>query len=194
MKDIHQLSDIALLSLMGNGDAEAFYHLFLRYNKSLYTTAYMKLNDEEEAKDVVQDVFANLWHKREAIAIRNGQLAPYLYAAIRYRVLDIIAKKKNASDHIRSLHVFLQHCEDHTDHAVRENMLLTIIKQQISLLPNRMQQIFLLSRYDHLSHKEIAQRLDIAESTVTDQVKKAMKILRSKLRHLFLLLFFIRFF
>ncbi len=178
-----------LLSLMGKGDSCAFHYIFLRYNKLLYTKAYSKLRDKEEAKDVVQDIFANLWQKRNDIYLRNGQLAPYLYVAVRNRILDIISKKKTGVDYIASLQSYLEQFENLADAAVRENMLTALINKEISLLPNKMQKIFLMSRYDHLSHKEIAERLNIADSTVTDQIKKALKILRARLGHLLFLLF-----
>jgi len=194
MKDLPQISDITLLSFMKGEDADAFHQIFLRYNKILFVHAYGKLRDKEEAKDVVQDVFAKLWQKREEIVVQNGQLAPYLYAAVRHRVLDIIAKKKVASQHIEDLYFYVKGFENYTDTAVRESLLAEIIKREIAFLPNRMRQIFVMSRYDHLSHKEIARELDIADSTVTDQVKKALKILRSKLNHLFYIVLFYYFF
>lgn len=194
MRNLHRMTDRELFSLLGSGDAEAFHHIFLRYNRALYTTAYGKLRDKEEAKDVVQDIFANLWHKREDICLRKDQLAPYLHVAVRHRILDILAKKKKGADYIADFQSYLKQFDDRTDNPLRESLLTAIINKEISFLPNRMRKIFLMSRYDHLSHKEIADQMKIADSTVTDQVKKALKILRSKLGHLSFLLIFIKFF
>ncbi|MNY42390.1 RNA polymerase sigma factor [compost metagenome] len=64
---------------------------------------------------------------------------------------------------------------------MREKQLKEIIEEEISALPARMQEIFRMSRFEQMSHKEIAEKLALSEQTVKDQVKKALRILRIKL-------------
>ncbi len=74
-----------------------------------------------------------------------------------------------------------------TDHLVREKQMKAIIEREISKLPKKMRIVFELSRNEHLSHKEIAETLNLSEQTVTDQIKKALKILRTRMGMCFFL-------
>ena len=68
-----------------------------------------------------------------------------------------------------------------TDFLIRENDLKTLIEKEIQALPPRMKEAFQLSRKEKLSHKEIANLMDISEQTVSTQIKKALRILRVRL-------------
>lgn len=184
-----QLTDIELASFMKGGSSEAFEEIFRRYNRLLYTHAYNKLRDREEAKDIVQEVFANLWSKSQQYELSTTNLSGYLYASVRNRIFDILSKKRSASNYLLSLQDYIDQHDLQTDHRVREQQLQGIIEKAIDSLPPRMKLVFELSRKEHLSHKEIAQQLNISDQTVTDQIKKALKILRTKLGIMLYLMF-----
>ncbi|GAA4802210.1 RNA polymerase sigma-70 factor [Olivibacter ginsenosidimutans] len=191
MEKIAHLTDRQLLLLINDGSQSAFSLLFRRYNRQLYTHAYHKLRDEEEAKDVVQDVFINVWNliQRQALATDNFQ--GYLLCAVKNKILDNLSKKKNAALYLASLQDFIEHEETWADYPIREQQMQDQIDEAILALPFRMRAVFELSRKQHLSHKEIARQLNISHQTVTDQIKKALKILRVKLGIVLSLLFFL---
>jgi RNA polymerase sigma-70 factor (family 1) len=176
-------SDSELTSLLKLGDRAAYTEIYKRYTGVLFAHAYHKLQDREEARDAVQELFVVLWSKRETISI-SSTLCGYLYSAVRNRVLNMILHKKIESGYIDHLQKFNHH-EAITDHLVREKELSLLIETEVAMLPSKMREIFELSRKANLSHREIAQQLDISEKTVKNQVNNALKILRVKLGSLF---------
>lgn len=180
MASYDSFTDQKLTSLLLSGDEVAFNQIFLRYNSVLYIHAYNKLKNREEARDVVQDVFAVLWTKRLDIDFKTN-LAGYLYTAVRNKIFDLISHQTVESKYLGSLQGFLDHGTAVTDHLIREKQIAAMIEKEIAALPPRMRLVFELSRKQHKTHKEIAEELGISQQTVTDQVKKALKILRSKL-------------
>src|ERR1700710_621082 len=92
------LSDFELVALIKKDDPIAYEEIYYRYTGILYTHAYSRLQDREEAKDVVQDVFSYLWSKRDNIEFQTN-IAGYLYQALRNKILNIIAHKKVASNY-----------------------------------------------------------------------------------------------
>lgn len=175
------LTDKELTDLLLIGDDKAFSQIFKRYNGLLFIHAFKKLGNEEEAKDVVQDVFAILWFKRADIIFKSN-LIGYLYTAVRNKIFDFIARQEVASKYVSSLGTFINDGNNITDHLIREKQVAQLIESEINLLPPRMKATFILSRTQHKSYKEIASDLSISEETVKDQIKKALKILKSKLR------------
>ena len=180
-------ADSELTDLLRSGDHLAFTEIYQRYTNVLQGHAYSKLQNREEAIDVVQELFVTLWTKREAVAFHTT-LSGYLYTSVRNRVLNLILHKKVASDYIASLQNFIDHGEALTDHLVREKELTQIIESEISALPEKMRAVFEMSRKDGLSHREIAEKLGLSEKTVKNQVNNSLKVLKGRLGPLFVLL------
>jgi len=174
-------TDLELLTFLKAGSQAAFAELYSRYKDPLYFHAGRMLGDDDEARDMVQDVFAAIWSKRETLVIPTAVDA-YLYGSIRNRILNFIAHQKVITRYTDSIDAYVEKGAFITDDLVREKELLKIIQKEISLLPPKMREIFELSRNEELSHKQIAERLSISEQTVKKQVQKALRILRFKIR------------
>jgi RNA polymerase sigma-70 factor (ECF subfamily) len=173
------LSDQQLSDLLRNGDKAAYTEVYERYFDPLYVHAVRKLGNVDDAKDLVQELFATLWHKH--IELETASLAAYLFTSVRNRVLDIYSRQKVANKYIASFQDYLSSSHDSTEHLVREKQLTALIEKEIQALPDKMREIFELSRKANLSHREIAERLQISEQTVAKQVTNALKTLRVKL-------------
>jgi RNA polymerase sigma-70 factor (family 1) len=173
-----KLSDAELNFLLKNGDRSAYTEIFNRYNKFLYSHAYNKLRDSEDAMDIVQEVFIKLWEKPPQLDDLN--LPAYLVTMVRNRILNLISHQKIVNDYTLSLKDYMNNINE-TDHLIREKQLSEIIEEEIASLPTKMRQVFELSRKEHLSNKEIAHKLGLSEHTVADQIKKSLKTLRIKL-------------
>ncbi|WP_443938538.1 RNA polymerase sigma-70 factor [Pedobacter sp. MW01-1-1] len=173
-------SDNELAFLLTRDDELAFNEIYLRFYGLLFIHASKRLKDEEEAKDAVQQLFENLWTKRFQVS-PDGNLSSYLYTSLRNRILDIYAHQKVAYKYVDSLQSFIDQEQVLTDYLIREKEMARIIECEIDALPPKMREIFILSRKENKSHKEIALELEISELTVKTQVKRALKILRSKL-------------
>lgn len=186
MKVYVDFSDNELALLLKEGRPQALTEIFNRYNSLLYIYAYKKLGDKEEAKDVVQELFVRLWKNHEVFSL-NTTLASYLYRSVRNRSLDIFAHKKIKSSYISSFQAAVDVHTATTDYLVREKDINELIEREIKSLPPRMREIFVLSRRHHLSHKEIAQKLDISEETINKQIKRALRVLRIRLKMMLIL-------
>ncbi|TDQ79129.1 RNA polymerase sigma factor [Sphingobacterium yanglingense] len=164
--------------LIKEGNSLAFDMAFKQYRELLFRHAYGILRDMDETEDVVQEVYMDLWDKREFIP--DGiNIASYLYRMTRNRVLNKLKHEKVIGKYID--HAVYQHQIEmqSSDEWGLEKELASIIEVEIGKLPERMQQVFLLSRKDGLSHKEIASLLQITEGTSKLQVSKALKILKN---------------
>lgn len=181
MPDYKTFSDSELIALLRIGHHSAFTEAYNRYYYLMFVFAYKKLRDEDQAKDFVQDLFTNLWAKKEAL-LETGVLAAYLYVSLRNKILDYFVHQKVKAKYINSLDEFLSksHTAD-TDYLVREKELKVYIDKQIQKLPDKMRKIFELSRVDNLTYKEIGRALSISEKTVDSQMVNALGRLRAKL-------------
>lgn len=192
MSVVNTLTDQELLQLLREDNQLAYAEIYDRYKGLLFIHAYKRLNNQEEAEDVIHDLFAVLWKKRAEITI-NTELASYLYTAVRNRVFNIIGHKKIESDYFTSIKHSINEGYCITDHRVRSNELVKIIEKEISALPPKMREIFILSRQENLNHKEIANKLNISEQTVSKQITNALKTLRTRLGLVVYLYFLMKF-
>ncbi|MFA6152007.1 MAG: RNA polymerase sigma-70 factor [Chitinophagaceae bacterium] len=180
MSSLTALDEKDLLQRLSAGDETAFATLYNQYKGLLYIHAYRKLQNREEAKDIIQEIFVSIWEKRKSLEITTG-LSAYLYQAVRFKVIDRIARKQTASAYMDHFQAFLDTYSAGTDHMARERILSSIIDKEIGQLPPKMRQVFELSRKQYLSHKEIAEQLNITEQSVRSHIKNALKILKPKL-------------
>ncbi|TKC08611.1 RNA polymerase sigma factor [Pedobacter frigoris] len=180
MADYSMYTDQELAAFLKQGDEVAYTEIFARYNYILHSHAVNKLRDREEARDIIQEVFTYLWQKKETITFTSS-LSGYLYGAVRNAILNRVVHKQVQEKYFDSLKAFSLRGEVVTDHLIREKQLREFIEQEIALLPPKMRQVFEMSRKENLSHKEIAEKLDISEQTVSKQVTNAIKILKTKL-------------
>lgn len=180
MIDYRKICDAELAALLNKGDEHAFTEIYNRYKAVLYIHAYSRLKNVEEVNDIIHELFATLWNKRETLVFKSN-LSNYLYTAIRNRIIDFISHKKVESEYISGFQQFINHSEAATDHLLREKELARIIEEEVSSLPVKMREVFELSRKYNHSHREIAYKLTISEKTVKKHVNNALKILRIKL-------------
>ena len=180
MKTYQVHTDAVLAALLKESDEQAFYEIYNRYHLILLHHAQLKLRNREESRDVVQEVFASLWRKRDALELVKENLSGYLYAAVRNSILNYFARQDVQHRYQQSLKVFADRYESGTDYLIREKQLTAAIESEIQALPERMRKVFELSRKEHLNHREIAERLGISERTVSSHITHALKILKNK--------------
>ncbi len=159
------------------GDELAFQKIFYRYYEYLVLRAYHILHDEEKSKDMVQDVFFDFWKKRKELRI-EGSLKAYLRKSVVNRAIDTWRSGKR-----------MQIVQDHPLHEqpnqevsgqqnLEHNELQIAINKAIDSLPERCRQVFLLSRFENMSHKEISESLDISTKTIENHMTKALRTIR----------------
>lgn len=190
MEDYFTLSDERLTHLLKYRDRAAFTEIYNRYWQSLYRQAFWILDNEDDAIDIVQDVFTSLWNNAADINILS--LRPYLFRMTRNHTLNLISKRKVRIYYIESIAKYMKDEQTYTEDQVAYNECNSRIKEEIANLPLKMRDIFEKSRYMGLSHRDIAHELDISEHTVKTTISRALKRLRSRLADLtFQFIFFI---
>ncbi|WP_413668397.1 RNA polymerase sigma factor [Mucilaginibacter sp. Mucisp86] len=180
MTGYDNLTDNDLIVLLKESDHLAYAQIYDRYKYILHAHAVNKLRDREEAMDIIQEVFTYLWAKRQHIEF-TGNLPGYLYGAVRNAILNKITRGQVQEKYLNSMKSFSLRESVVADYRVRENQLKAHIEKEIAMLPPKMKQVFELSRKEHLSHKEIAWKLQISEQTVSKQITNALRILKVKL-------------
>lgn len=185
------LLDAQLIREIRNDDEEAFYEIYLRYNTLLLIYAHRKLSDKEEAKDIVQDVFVGLWNNRKQLE-PDLALSAYLYKSVLNKVLNVY-KHKNVLERFAAENIQEEPIESsQTDYLIREKEIRAIIDKEIDAMPPRMREIYLLKKQYFLSTKAIAEKLELSEHTVSTQLKRAAKLLKSKFGLVFYVLYILR--
>jgi RNA polymerase sigma-70 factor (ECF subfamily) len=180
MADFSKLSDEDLTALLKAGNHIAYAEIYNRYKNPLYLHAYRMLNDVEESRDIVQEMFAVIWAKREQLKI-TSTLDAYLYGAIKNRILNYIAHQKVINKYTDALDQYFKVGTPLNDERMLEKELAEIIEREIAQLPEKMKVIFEMSRKKGFSNKQIAEKLGISDKTVKSQIYNATKILRPKI-------------
>lgn len=181
MRSLKEHTDNELFGLMQAGDHAAFTEIYTRYSRSLYLSAYKVCGRREDSTDVCQSLFVWLWEQRDTIRITSN-LKGFLHTVIKYKVANLIRHGKVRE----TLFDELQEVDSRTyqNYELELKELRNLIDQLIHELPPRCREVFLLSRYQHLSHKEIARQLNLSEKTVDEQINRALKKLRAPLGRL----------
>ena len=170
-----------LIYRLQKGDEKAFESLYNLYWEKLIATAYHRVGSLETAKELVQDIFTNLWRRREHLEVRTT-FAAYIQTAMKYAILDHIRSLKVKDKYVESIKNTQTDSDNATIELIAYHELDHFLEQEISKLPEKCQQIFRLSRVDQLSTREIAEQLHISPKTVENQISKALKVLRSSIQ------------
>lgn len=191
MKPYGEFSDSELVSLLKNSDQLAYTEIYHRYKKLLYSFALKRLDNQDEVEDVLHELFLSLWTKRELLS-DEVLLAPYLYNAVRYQIINIFSRRKISSRYLDSFNHYMEYeyKADETDHLIRHKELSALIEKEIAALPKKMREVFELSRRAGYSRKQIAEELNLSEETVKSHMHHALKILKIKLGNMMLSIFF----
>jgi len=179
MKIYKAYLDSELTVLMRDGDDEAFTEIYNRYWSRLYFHALKMLKDEDQAMDIVQDIFTKLWNRNIDLEI-NISIKTYLYSAVRNHTLNYINRSKLKDKYLDSLAQFLEKGELITEEQVHFRDFAQRIDCEIDRFSPKMKTIFELSRKDGLSNKEIAIELNITDHTVKKTINRALKRLKTQ--------------
>ena len=169
-------SDYELVEKLRRGDTEAFDRLFKRYGDRLYGFALSYLKSKEETEELVQDVFLKIWENRKNLK-KESSLKAYLFTIAYHNMCKIFRRKQ--------IHAKFLEEKDGTENATfnQEEQLeykatLEQIEQLIDKLPEKQKIIFLKSRKEGKSTREIAQEMNLAPGTVDNNISAALRFLR----------------
>lgn len=175
-------TDNDLWELIKQDNQKAFKALFDRFWSKVFTTAYKYLKDKDACSEIVNDLFLNIWNKRNQLEIEAFQA--YLTSSARYHVYKKL-KRLKASPLIlvENYDLLIDGLEstNSIDDKIKYQELEIKIDTYLTYLPKRCKEIFIMSRKESLSNGEIAKKLDISKRTVENQLTHALKHLRNAL-------------
>lgn len=172
-------TDTELMELISLDDQVAFAELYNRYSQVLLTTALKVLHIKEEAMDAVQDVFLAIWARRKTLKIEKT-VAGYLHTSIKYKALQFIEKNITRNDYLNKLNdVAVQDMEASAEIKLQLKQIQETIQQVVAAMPPKMQAAYTLSRSAHLTHREIAEKLQISDETVKKHIQYALKLIKT---------------
>jgi len=178
MKRYSESSDF--IRLFKSGDRNALKALYDDYYSVLCSQVFRMIQDRTQTEDIVQELIIDLWKKRAELGeVRH--LGAYLRRAARNRTLNAIRAQKMKWDDLDSSAELVDPGSD-AQSQLQEIELKQKIDTAIQGLPERCRQIFVLSRFEDMSYKEIAVELSISVKTVENQMSKALKVLRIQLK------------
>ncbi|MGV3684666.1 MAG: RNA polymerase sigma factor [Daejeonella sp.] len=180
MNNCRSLSDQQLLDLIKSGDEAAFAEIYERYWGVMYAHVFKMLGEEDDAKDITQEIFTALWLKGIHIEY-DTNISGYLYVMARNKVISLIRQDRVRKDYLGTLSLYALEMSNTTLEQLNARDLASAVERELQSLPCKMREIFELSRKQNLSHKEIAVRLEISDKTVKKQISNALKIIRLRL-------------
>jgi RNA polymerase sigma-70 factor, ECF subfamily len=175
-----------LLRGIKDGDIHAFEFLYKEYYVLLCYVARHIIRNDDDAEEIVSDVFVKLWNNRDTVNITSS-LKSYLIRAVRNTALNYLDKvnaTRKFTDQLDKVNYDLLFWDnDYPLGQLYEKEIIEAINRGIAELPNGCREIFLLSRDDELSYNDIAMKLNISVNTVKTQMKIALSRLRVTLRN-----------
>lgn len=175
------LEEKNLILALKQNDRSAINTIFLKYHVVLCRISFRIINDEDEAKDAVQEVFIKLWQKRRDLTI-DFSLEAYLKRAVINSSLNHLERMRRVTSLNAPQNSFSQASENTVDQQQSYNELSVRIDYAIGKLPQRTQLVFKLIRFEEMSYKEVSEGLEISIKAVEKEMMKALRLLREALK------------
>ncbi len=163
--------------------------LFREQFENLCNFAKAYIHDPDIAKEIVQEVFINLWTKRDSIE-PGKPVKSYLFTSVRNRSLNYIRDHKKFQSFVLDVEIEEKFRSDDLDMMESEEARIKI-ENAIQKLPEKCREVFEMSRFEEMKYNEIAVELNISVKTVEVHISKALKILREELKDLLMILLWI---
>ncbi len=176
-----------ILKRLKENDRSALKELFQLYYLSVCQTIHRLVKDKSTVEDLAQEVFLRFWNKRHKIHITSS-LSAYIRRMATNEALGYLRSRKTFEEESIILNDERQSGQN-VEAQVLHTELEDHIKAAINELPPKCRAVFVLSRFEELTYQEIADRMEISVKTVENQMGRALRLLRAKLKS-YLTLFF----
>ncbi|TKG95765.1 RNA polymerase sigma-70 factor [Puteibacter caeruleilacunae] len=171
--------DSILIDKLLNGDLHAFDKLFEKYAKKLYSFSLKYLKNETEAEELVQEVFVKVWEKRNTLK-KETSFKSYLFTIAYNDILKFFRSRSYHQAYVREA-IAISDISDKSADGLYYNSVLEQVDKLIDQLPERKKSIFIKSRKEGKSSKQIAEELGISPGTVDNNISEALKFLKQNM-------------
>lgn len=178
-----ETSEQQLLSALRFGNEVALRQIFDRHYPLLLADIYRLIPDESTCQDLAQELFVDLWNKRESLDIHTSLRAYLRRSAVNKSLNYIKANRRIQFDDTEDLGYLPDTSALDTQKRESQDTLEDALHAAIDGLPEKCRVVFNLSRFEQLSHREIAEKLGISVKTIENQITKAMKMLRDAMNN-----------
>jgi RNA polymerase sigma-70 factor (family 1) len=180
MKEFFTYTDEELMQEIKADNMLAFDILYKKYSKRLYRFAFSILKSNEEAENIIQDVFLNLWENRQKVE-KGSSVKYYVFTIAHNSSISLLRKKATSTQFIEYLKLHQNLNQEPVNIEFEYNELRDRLDKIISHLPERQKEVYLLHNIEGLKYREIAKRLSISENTIENHMSRALKNIREKL-------------
>jgi RNA polymerase sigma-70 factor, ECF subfamily len=170
-----------LIKLLKKGDMLAFDAVYERYCKRMYGFVIRYIKQEEDAEEIVQEVFLNIWESRKKIDTYLS-FDSFIFTIAYNTTISLLRKRVNEKKYLEYLQLRQQITNaDEIIDEIHFKQIKEQLKSSLNQLTPRQREIFLLSREEGFTHEEIAKRLNISSNTVKNHLVTTLAFLRSKI-------------
>ncbi|SMD11220.1 RNA polymerase sigma factor [Pedobacter nyackensis] len=177
MNTYSNYSEKKLLNLLAQGDANALSSLYYLHVKQLNYFVLRTAKSSALAEDVVHDTFIKVWENREKIDCEQ-QFKPYLYTIARRHLLNLLKRAQHEVNIMEEIKKSTVSEENATELLIDYTESSSIFMEAINSLPVQRKEVFIRCRIQGLTYKQAAEELGVSESTVNNQMVKALKTIR----------------
>ena len=189
-------TDIELIEKLRIGDVDAFDQVYQRYAGKLYAFSLKYLKSKEEAEELVQSVFLKVWEHKKNLK-KDTSFKSYLFTIAYNEICNLFRRRKYQQNFITKIETESWESCGETEDQIEFQFVLEQVDQIIARLPEKQKTIFLKSRQEGKSTKEIADELGLSPGTVDNYISESLKFIRTNLKDkhfstlLFISLFFV---
>lgn len=175
--------DLELVSLLKQGDEEAFTAIYYRYSQVVYAISKKYLKDIDMANDALQNIFFKLWESRHDVNI-SVNLKNYIFTMTKNHIYNIIRHQNTVIEHN---YLLLQSVNEHKDEEIHQNIerdeMMEAFHKAINQLPPQKREICQYKMEGKLSNGEIAKNMNLSVSSIKQHYSQSIKILRMQLKY-----------
>ncbi len=175
-----QYSDIELITRLHKGDIKAFDLIYSKYAVNLYRFALKYLRSEDEAQELVQSVFVKIWDLRRTIKT-DTSFKSFIFTIAYNNMCKLFRKRKYNKEFVNEI-LYLNQPSSEVEQRIDFKSLIDSLEKIIEKLPEKQKTIFIKSRYEGKSTKEIAEDVGLSPGTVDNYISASLNFIKSRLK------------
>lgn len=169
------------VNFLKKGNISAFNEIYNIYSEKLLYFTYGYIHSKDDVENIVQEVFMKIWERRREID-NDLSFESYIFKITFNLILKYYRKSERERNYIKYLYYNSEDEDYKTLNEIEYSSFMELVDKALEKQPARRRSIFKMSRFDNISNKDIASRLNISKRTVENQISKTQEFLRSELK------------